>query len=203
LVGPVLRARVTTAVLVAALGLGPPLAVAAEPGFRTNEITSAGFNIRGFTLTDHNGTTRTLADFSGKAVVVFFGFTHCPDVCPTGLAELAGAMRLLGKDSARVQVVFITLDPERDTQAVLAQYVPAFHPAFLGLRGSAAETARTAREFRVYFHKVPLGASGNYTVDHSTHSYAFGPDGRLRLYLRQGVAARDLAHDLRLLLERN
>ena len=112
-------------------------------------------------------------------------------------------MRLLGKDSARVQVLFITLDPERDTPSVLAQYVPAFHPAFPGLRGNAAETAKTAKEFRVYFRKVPLGDAGNYTVDHSSHSYAFGPDGRLRLYLRQGISARDIAHDLRLLLAGN
>ena len=109
-------------------------------------------------------------------------------------------MRLLGKDSERVQVLFITLDPERDTSRVLAQYVPSFHPAFLGLRGNVAETAKTAKEFRVYFHKVPLGDAGNYTVDHSSHSYAFGPDGRLRLYLRQSIAAQDMAHDLRLLL---
>jgi protein SCO1/2 len=136
-------------------------------------------------------------------VVVFFGFTTCPDVCPTGLAELAGTMRLLGKESARVQVLFVTLDPERDTRAVLAQYVPAFHPAFLGLRGDAAETARAAPEFRVHYRKVPVGKAGNYTVDHSTHAYVFGPDGRLRLYLRHGVAAADVAHDLRMLLERN
>lgn len=125
-------------------------------------------------------------------------------MCPTGLAELASAVRLLGKDGARVQVLFITLDPERDTQAVLAQYVPAFHPTFLGLRGDAQETARTAREFRVQYRKIIAGNAGIYTIDHSTHAYAFGPDGRLRLYLRQAIPAVDLAHDLRLLLaERN
>lgn len=194
------RARAVAVMLVAALGVGAQLALAAAPGFRTNDITSAGFNIRGFALTDHQGKPRALGDFTGKAVVVMFGFTHCPDVCPTGLAELAAVMRLLGTDSARVQVLFITLDPERDTQPVLAQYVPAFHPEFLGLRGSTAETAKTAKEFRLYFRKVPLGGAGNYTVDHSTHGYAFGPDGRLRLYLRQGIAAPDMAHDLRLLL---
>lgn len=195
-----LQQRAAALLLGAALGLSVQSVVAAEPAFRTNDITRSGFDIKGLALTDHRGKPRTLGDFAGKAVVVFFGFTHCPDLCPTGLAELAGTMRLLGKVGARVQVLFITVDPERDTPQVLAQYVLAFHPEFLGLRGNAAETAKTAKEFRVHFRKVPLGDTGNYTVDHSTHSYAFGPDGRLRLYLRQGISAQDMAHDLRLLL---
>jgi protein SCO1/2 len=187
--------------LAAALVAAATTAQAQEARFRTNDISNAGFQIRGFALTDHHGKPRTLADFAGKAVVVFFGFTSCPDICPTGLAELAATLRSMGKDSERVQVLFITLDPERDTPAVLRSYVSAFHPSFLGLRGDLAETAKTAKEFRVHFRKLPVGPANYYTVDHSTHGYVFGPDARIRLYLRQGVAAQDLAHDLKLLLE--
>ena len=183
--------------------LVPGLAVAAAaavPAFRTNDITAAGFAIRGFELTDHSGRARALADFKGKVVVIVFGFTSCPDVCPTTLAAFASVVRALGKDAQRVQVLFLTLDPERDTAPLLSAYVPAFHPSFIGLHGSVEQTRKTAREFRVSYQKVATGTGGDYTLDHSTHSYVFGADGRLRLFLRMGVAVGDIEHDLKLLL---
>jgi protein SCO1/2 len=182
--------------VVLAPGSGPAVA----GPFRTNDITEAGFAIRGLELTDHSGRKRTLAEFKGKVVVIAFGFTSCPDVCPTTLAEFAAVLRTLGGDAQRVQVLFMTLDPERDTAQVLSAYVPAFHPSFIGLRGSAVQTREVAREFRVFYRKVGTGTAGSYTIDHSTHSYVFGPDGRLRLFLRMGAPAADIAHDLRLLL---
>ena len=125
------------------------------PAFQLTDVTGAEF-ARDFQLTDHNGKPRTLADFKGKVVVVFFGYTHCPDVCPTTMSELALVMKELGKDADRLQVLFITVDPERDTPAVLSQYVPAFHPDFLGLYGDADATARTAKEFKVIYQKQAL-----------------------------------------------
>ena len=185
------------AVLSALLTPAPSLAAAV---FRTNDITEAGFAAPSFKLMDHSGRIRTLADFKGKVVVIAFGFTSCPDVCPTTLAAFASVVQALGKDAQRVQVLFMTLDPERDTAPLLSAYVPAFHPSFIGLRGSADQTRKTARDFRVFYRKVETGAGGNYTIDHSTHSYVFGPDGRLRLFLRMGVPIADIEHDLRLLL---
>jgi protein SCO1/2 len=179
-------------------GLSPAATTVAA--FRTNDITEAGFAIRNFELTDHTGRARTLADFKGKVVVLAFGFTACPDVCPTTLAALATAVRALGKEAQRVQVLFMTLDPERDSASLLTAYVPAFHPSFIGLRGNAAQTRQTAQAFRVFYRRVDTGSGGNYTLDHSTHSYVFGADGRLRLFLRMGAAVSDIGHDLRLLL---
>jgi protein SCO1/2 len=178
--------------------LAPATCFPAASSFRTNDITNAGFEIRGFDLTDHHGRRRTLADFKGKVVVLVFGFTSCPDVCPATLAEFAGVLRAIGKDAERVQVLFVTLDPQRDTQELLSEYVPAFHPSFLGLRGTNTQTREVAREFRVSYRKVSIG--GSYTLDHSTHSYVFGADGRLRLFLRMGLPAGDIAHDVSMLL---
>src|SRR6185369_9736285 len=135
------------------------------PKFQLTDVTGADF-ARDVRLTDHNGKPRTLAEFKGKVVAVFFGYTHCPDVCPVTLAELASVARDLGKDAERLQVLFITVDPERDTPEVLAKYVPAFNPAFLGLYGDAEATARTGKEFKVFFQKQPA-AGGGYSVDHS------------------------------------
>ena len=190
--------RVLLGAVLSAL-LTPALSLAAA-AFRTNDITEAGFAVPSFELMDHSGRIRTLADFKGKVVVMAFGFTSCPDVCPTTLAAFASVVQALGKDAQRVQVLFMTLDPERDTAPLLSAYVPAFHPSFIGLRGSADQTRKTAREFRVFYRKVETGARGNYTIDHSTHSYVFGPDGRLRLFLRMGVPTADIEHDLKLLL---
>ena len=149
-------------------------------------------------LADTTGRVRHLADFRGSAVVVFFGFTHCPDVCPTTLADIAGALKTLGADADRVQVVFITVDPERDTAADLQRYVSAFDPRFIALRGDAAATQRVAKDFKIYFEKRKQGAG--YTVDHSAQSYVIDPQGRLRLLVRHDRLAQDLPDDLRTLL---
>lgn len=151
-----------------------------------------------FRLSDHNGKTRTLADFRGKVVAMFFGYTHCPDVCPTTLSDLARAMRLLGNDADRVQVLFITVDPERDTQEMLAQYTPAFHPSFLGLNGDAQATARAAKAFYVAYDKRPT-ASG-YNMDHSVGTFLVDPEGRVRLRAPHAQRAEWFADDIRLLL---
>jgi protein SCO1/2 len=168
------------------------------PSFKNTDITGASYG-RDFKLTDHTGKTRTLADFRGKVVVVFFGYTRCPDVCPTTLADLKTAREQLGEDGKRVQVLFVTVDPERDTPQLLASYVPAFDPSFLGLYGDAAATARVANEFKVFYQKVPGKTPDSYTVDHSSGSYVFDPQGRLRLLARQGNVP-DLVADLRTLL---
>ncbi len=169
-----------------------------RPQFKNVDITGADYG-KDFTLVDHTGKTRRLADFRGKVVVVFFGYTHCPDVCPTTLAELKMVKEQLGPDGERVQVLFVTVDPERDTQDVLARYVPAFDPAFIGLRGDAAATAKVAKDFKVFYQKVRGSRPDNYSVDHTAGSYVFDPDGRLRLFARQGNPA-NLASDIRLLL---
>ena len=155
---------------------------------------------KGFSLTDHTGKPRTLADFKGKAVVVFFGYTQCPDVCPTTMAEMASVMQKLGPLADQVQVLFITLDPERDTPQLLAQYVPAFDKRFIGLRGTPEQTAKTAKDFKVFYSKVPGTEPGSYTIDHTAGSYVFDRDGRLRLFIRHGQGPDPIVHDLRQLL---
>ena len=169
------------------------------PKFRNVDMTGADY-AKGFALTDHNGKPRTLADFSGKAVVVFFGYTRCPDVCPTTMVEMKDVLRKLGSEAAKVQVLFVTLDPERDTQQVLAQYVPAFDPRFLGLYGDSAATAKTAKDFKVFYEKRPGSSPGSYTIDHTAASYVFDPKGRLRLYVKHDQIGT-LADDLRTLLK--
>ena len=170
------------------------------PKFRSTDVTGAEFG-KELALTDHNGKPRTLADFRGKAVVVFFGYTHCPDVCPTTLADMAGVMKSLGADAERVQVLFVTVDPERDTPEVLKQYVPAFDPRFLGLYGDLPATQRAAKEFKVFYELQPAKAPGAYTVDHSAQSFVIDPQGRLRLFVRPDRIAADLAADLKTLLK--
>lgn len=169
------------------------------PTFKGADITGASFG-RELALADHHGKARTLADFRGKAVVIFFGFTQCPDVCPTALSALAEAMRRLGPDAARVQVLFVTIDPERDTADLLSRYVPAFHPSFLGLRGDAEATARVAKEFKVLYQKVPGQTPDTYTMDHSAGLYLLDPQGRLRVFESHGQGAEAIAHDLAQLL---
>jgi len=169
------------------------------PKFRGTDITGADFG-KELALTGHDGKPRTLADFRGKVVVLFFGYTHCPDVCPTTLVEMAEVMKKLGKDAARVQVLFVTVDPERDTPEVLGQYVPAFDPRFLGLYGDLAATQRAAKEFKIFYEKRAGSAPGAYTVDHSGQSYVIDPQGQLRLFVRYDRIAQDLADDLRALL---
>lgn len=187
---------------VAVLCLAAALAACdpARPKFRGTDITGVDYG-KALALTGHDGKPRTLADFRGKAVVLFFGFVHCPDVCPTTLAEMAGVMKTLGEDAARVQVLFVTVDPERDTAEVLSKYVPAFHPSFLGLYGDAEATQRAAKEFKVFYEKRAGSSPGSYSVDHSAQSYVIDPAGRLRLFVRHERIAADLAADLRTLLK--
>ena len=170
----------------------------AGPKFNSTDITGADYG-RGFALTDHTGKPRRLADFAGKLVVLSFGFTHCPDICPTILADLAGVMQRLGAEAARVQVLFITVDPERDTPELLAKYVAAFDPRFVGLYGDLEATRQTAKEFKIFFEKRKAGDS--FSVDHSTQSYVLDAQGRLRLFVRHDRIAADLADDLRTLLK--
>ena len=168
--------------------------------FKNSDITGIDY-AKDFALTDHNGQLRTLADFKGKAVVLFYGYTQCPDVCPTTLAELAAVMKDLGPLADRVQVLFVTLDPERDTRELLAQYAPAFDKRFLGLSGDAAATKKTAKDFKVFVEKRPGATPEYYTVDHTAASFAFDPQGRVRLFLRHGQGAEPIVHDLKLLLQ--
>ena len=163
------------------------------------DITGADYG-RALSLTDHTGASRTLADWKGKVVVVFFGFTQCPDVCPTTLATMADVMKRLGPDADKVQVLFVTVDPERDTQAVLAPYVTAFDPRFVGLWGDTDATEKAAREFKVFYQKVPGRAEGTYTIDHTAASYVIDREGRLRLYVRHQQTPEDIASDLKPLL---
>jgi protein SCO1 len=174
-------------------------AAAAKEGFINTDVTGLNY-AKDFALTDHNGKPRTLADFKGKAVVVFFGYTQCPDVCPTTMAEMATVMKELGPLADRVQVLFITVDPERDTQELLSKYVPAFDPRFLGLRGDLAATQKVAQDFKVFYQKVPGKEPGSYTMDHTAGSYVFDPQGRIRLFVRHGQGAAPITHDLKLLL---
>ena len=169
----------------------------AAPAFHGIDLTGADY-AKGFRLRDPAGRTRTLADFKGQAVLLFFGFTQCPDVCPTALARAAQAKALLGELGARLQVIFVTVDPERDTPQVLRAYTKAFDESFLGLYGSLDETAELARNFKAYYKKVPTGAS--YTMDHTALSYVYDPAGQLRVVLRHDQTAEQYAQDLRRLL---
>lgn len=184
-----------------ALGMIVLLAACGEQGpkFRSTDITGAPYG-KALALTDHQGKPRTLADFRGKALVLFFGFTQCPDVCPTTLADAAEVMKTLGPAADRVQVLFVTLDPERDTREVLAAYVRAFDGRFVALYGDLEATRSAAKEFKVFFEKRPADAAGSYSVDHSAQTYVLDPAGRLRLFVRHGRLREDLAPDLRVLL---
>ena len=170
-----------------------------KPKFNHTDITGADFG-RTLELTDSSGKRCKLADFNGKLVIVFFGFTQCPDICPTTLLETSKALKTLGADSDRVQVVFVTLDPERDTPAVLSKYVPAFDSRFIGLYGNLDETKKAAREFKVFFEKVPGQTPGTYTIDHTAASYVFDTQGRIRLFIKHGQPTEWLAADLKTLL---
>jgi len=171
-----------------------------KPDFRATDITGAEFG-QDFALADHTGKPRALADFRGRVVVMFFGFTHCPDVCPATLAELAAAVKKLGTDGDKVQVLLVTVDPERDTPQVLSRYVSAFNPRFLALRGTAEETARVAKEFKIIYQKVAGARPDSYTMDHSAGTYIFDTQGRLRLYVSYGQGPEVFAHDIALLLK--
>jgi len=153
-----------------------------------------------FVLPDHNGTPRKLADFHGKVVALFFGYTHCPDVCPTTMTDLAAAMKLLGSSAKDVQVLFLSLDPERDSAEVLKKFVPSFNPTFLGLRGDQAQTVKVTQDFKVYFAKQESNSKAGYTIDHTAAVYVFDKTGKLRVIVKSGQTPKDIAHDLSLLL---
>jgi protein SCO1/2 len=196
-IGRRMTTRVYPLLLVLLLGAGP----AAAAGFSGVDIGYTKSYAQDFSLADHDGRRRTLADFRGKVVVLFFGYLQCPNFCPLTLARLAETLQLLGDDAKRVQVLFVTLDPERDVPAALKEYVTTFHPSFLGLYTSAAATPDLALAFRVYFRKVPAADGRNYSIDHAVFSYAYDARGQLRLLLRDTLSAAELAADLRRLLQ--
>ncbi len=171
----------------------------APPAFQGVDITGSDWG-RDFALVDHRGQPRQLADFRGRAVVLSFGYTRCPDICPTTLAALAETMKLLGADADRVAVLFVTIDPERDTAEHLATFVPWFDARFLGLWGDKESIAATAREFHVFYQKQETDSAAGYAMDHTAGSYVFDPQGRLRLFERHGEPPVSIADDLRLLL---
>ena len=167
--------------------------------FRNTDLTGATFG-RQFTLNDHNAQTRSLGDFKGKVVVIFFGYTSCPDICPTALSRLAEAMKALGPEAEKVQVLFVSVDPERDNQERLKDFVPWFHPSFLGLYGDAAQTRAVSEEFRVFSSRREVGSQLGYVLDHSSGAYVYDPAGRLRLYVRDTASVEDIVADIRQLL---
>lgn len=173
---------------------------------KTDEVALYGTDITGadfasdFSLIDHHGDVRQLADYQGKVVALFFGFTHCPDICPTTMADLAAAMRLLGDESDEVQVLFVTVDPERDTPDVLAQFVPSFDPRFVGLTGTVEDIEKTAKTFKIYYAKQQESGQKGYSFDHSAGVYVYDKQGKIRVYMKYGQKPDELAHDLRSLL---
>jgi len=191
--------------LLGGLGLVALLALGAcgqdKPAFRGVDITGAEY-AQGWQLADQNGQVRTVKDFAGKVVIVFFGYTQCPDVCPTSMQELAEVKRMLGKDGERLQGVFITVDPDRDTSELLKSYMANFDPSFVALRASTPEQlAKVTKDFKIYYKKVDGKTPTSYTMDHSAGSYTFDPQGRVRLYNRYGSGAAALAEDVKILLK--
>jgi protein SCO1/2 len=182
-----------------------PAGTAAAPAptttvkFNAVDLTGAEY-AHDFHLVDPEGQVRSLADFKGKAVVVFFGYTHCPDACPTTMADLAATKKLMGPDGAKVAVVFVTVDPSRDTPALMKAYAANFGPDFTGLRGDEAQTKSVAKEFKVFYAQVPGKTAGDYTIDHTAGSYVFDPMGRVRLFVRTGTTPEAIADDLKALL---
>ncbi|MDH6502848.1 SCO family protein [Polynucleobacter sphagniphilus] len=173
-----------------------------KASFTNVDITGSTAFGKEFSLLDPDDKTRTLEDFKGKVVVMFFGYTQCPDVCPTTLTEMEQAMNLLGPQSNQVQVLFVTVDPQRDTAAILKQYVPAFDPRFLGLRpADDAALEKVTKDFKIYYKKVPGSSPGSYTIDHTAGSYAFDRNGQLRLFIKHAQGPQTLAQDLKELLK--
>jgi protein SCO1/2 len=171
-----------------------------KPQFKSVDLTGAEY-ASGFSLTDHNGKVKTLKDYTGKVVVVFFGFTQCPDVCPTTMVELAEVKKLLGSDGDKLQAVFISVDPERDTPEILKSYMGNFDPSFVALRPTAEELAAVAKDFKVFYKRVDGKTPGNYSMDHTAGSYVFDGNGKIRLFTRYGSGAEMLASDIKLLIK--
>jgi len=194
-----LASRAAAAILVAALAAGCDRLGGAKSPFKAIDVTGApiGGELR---LTDHNGKPRTLADFGGKVVLVNFGYTQCPDVCPTTLADLASAMKKLGPDASQVQVLFVTVDPKRDKPELLREYLPAFDKSFLGLYGDADATKKVEKDFKIYAAERPGKTPDTYTVDHAAQTFVFDRQGKLRLVMGYGMAPEAIASDVRILL---
>ena len=171
-----------------------------RPAFSSVDVTGAEY-AKGFALTDHNGQLRRLTDFSGKVVVLFFGYTQCPDVCPTSMNELAEVKRALGKDGERLQGLFVTVDPQRDTPEVLKGYMASFDPTFLALSTTPDKLNELAKEYKIYFKKVDGKTPTSYTMDHSAGSYVYDTKGQLRLFTRYGSGTKGLTDDIRILLK--
>ena len=171
-----------------------------QPQFQSVDLTGADY-ATGFSLTDQNGKTRTLKDFTGKVVVVFFGFTQCPDVCPTTMAELAQVKKLLGAAGDKLQAVFVSVDPERDTPEILKAYMANFDPSFIALRPTPTQLAEMSKDFKVFYKRVDGKSPGSYSMDHTAGSYVFDGNGKIRLFTRYGSGAEMLASDVRLLLK--
>lgn len=196
-----LSIRAARILMLSLLGL-TLLACSPKPSFNNVDITGGKAFGTDFSLLDPDGKVRTLADFKGKVVVMFFGYTQCPDVCPTTLTEMQQVMTLLGPQANQVQVLFVTVDPDRDTAAILKQYVPAFDARFLGLRpADEAALEKVAKDFKIYYKKVPGMSPGSYTMDHTAGSYAFDPEGNLRLYIKHAQGPEALAQDLKALMK--
>ncbi len=191
--------RKFVAVLLAAVFLGG-CSASKTPQFHSSDITGADYG-KEFNLADQTGKLRTLADFRGKVVTLFFGYTQCPDVCPTALTTMVQVKKLLGADADKLQVLFITVDPERDTQLLLSEYVPAFDPGFIGLRTDPDKMPAVLKEFRIFAQKQGDIASGTYSVDHSAGTLVYDQQGRLRLYVRADEKPQEIADDLKLLLQ--
>lgn len=195
-----LHSIAASALAVGALLLGG-CSDSSKPGFSAIDLTGADY-AKDFALTDHNGQARTLKDFQGKIVVMFFGYTQCPDVCPTSLTELAAVKKLLGPDGDKLQGLFVTIDPERDTPEVMKSYMANFDPSFLALHAASPDKlAATAKDYKVYYKRVDGKSPTSYTMDHSAGMYVYDTQGRLRLYSRYGSGAGALAADIKLLLQ--
>jgi protein SCO1/2 len=193
--------RAARILMLSLLGLSV-LACSPKPSFNNVDITGGKAFGADFSLLDPDGKVRTLTDFKGKVVLMFFGYTQCPDVCPTTLTEMQQVMTLLGPQANQVQVLFVTVDPDRDTAEILKQYVPAFDDRFLGLRpADEAALEKVAKDFKIYYKKVPGISPGSYTMDHTAGSYAFDPEGNLRLYIKHAQGPEALAQDLKVLLK--
>ncbi len=171
-----------------------------KPQFNAVDLTGADY-AQGFQLKDHNGQMRTMSDFKGQVVVVFFGYTQCPDFCPTTLTEWVQVKKALGDQGQRLQAVFITVDPERDTPALLQTYMANFDPTFLALVPSMEELPNLAKSFKLYYKKVAGSTPTSYTMDHQAGTYIYDPEGRLRLYARYGIGPQAMAQDIAALLK--
>ena len=192
--------RIAAALACTALALaGCDRLAGSKTPFHGIDVTGSSIG-KELNLTDHNGKPRTLADFRGKVVVVTFGYTQCPDVCPTTLSDLSSAVKKLGADASRVQVLFVTVDPKRDKPDLLKQYVPAFNPDFLGLYGDAAATRKATSDFKVYAEERAGKTADTYTIDHTAQTFAFDKEGRLRLVWGYGATSDAMASDVRILL---